>query len=94
MIPLLFALACAGDTTTGTSDSGTTDSGATATGTTDTAPPTQVTDTVALNGTAPAVPVPLPTFAALNQLGEPRGPEHLVGHATVVWFYPLADTPG
>jgi len=92
MIPLMFALACGGDSTTGTTDTGTTDSGTA--GTTDTAPVTSVTDTVSFYGTAPDQPVPLPTFAAINQLGEPRGPDDLTGHATVLWFYPLADTPG
>ncbi len=94
MIPLMLALACGGDdTTTGTTDTGTTDSGTTA-GTADTEPPTEVTDTAGFYGEAPPEPVPLPTFAAINQHGEARGPDHLVGHATVLWFYPLADTPG
>ncbi len=87
MISLVFALACAADDSVATGGSGSDDSD---TG----APATEVTDTEGFNGTSPREPVPLPTFAALNQYGDPRGPEDLLGHATVIWFYPLADTPG
>lgn len=44
--------------------------------------------------TAATAPLPLPAFAVTNHLGEPRGPEHLQGHPTVLWFYPMAGTPG
>ena len=93
MISLMFALACGGDSTTGTAgtDTGASDTGS---GATDSGPATEVTDTVSFYGTAPAEPVPLPDFAAINQYGEPRGPDDLLGHATVLWFYPLAETPG
>jgi hypothetical protein len=94
MIPLMIVLACGGDTTTGSTDTGTSATDTGTTGTTDSAPVTSVTDTVSFFGTAPPVPVPLPTFAAINQLGEPRGPDDLVGQATVLWFYPFADSPG
>jgi hypothetical protein len=96
MLSLLFAMACTAGDTGSTGDSGVGDSGTGDSGTTqDTEPPvTEITDTQDLYGTFPAVEAPLPEFAALNQLGEPRGPDDLVGHATVIWFYPLADTPG
>lgn len=92
MIPLMLSLACTATDTGSAGDSGGVgDSGVS---TTDTEPATEITDTVSLYGTAPAHPVPLPDFAALNLDGAPRGPGDLVGHPTVIWFYPLADTPG
>ncbi len=36
----------------------------------------------------------LPSFEALNHEGEARGREHLLGRPTVIWFYPMASTPG
>jgi hypothetical protein len=47
-----------------------------------------------LNGSWPAEEVPLPTFTASNMDGTARGPEHLTGQVTVMWFYPYADTFG
>lgn len=41
---------------------------------------------------APAADVP--EFAAVNHLGEPRSRADLVGHPTVLWFFPAAGTPG
>jgi len=48
----------------------------------------------ALNGTRPPALLPVPDFAAVNLDGTPRGREDLVGHPTVVWFYPAAGTSG
>ncbi len=48
----------------------------------------------ALHGVAPAAPVPLPEFAAVSHDGSPRSRADLVGHPTVVWFFPAAGTPG
>ncbi len=45
----------------------------------------------ALTGQPPENPVPLPDFAALNQDGEPRGPQDLLGQPTVIWFFPNAE---
>jgi hypothetical protein len=48
-----------------------------------------------LNGTAPASPLGPPSFAAVsNRDGQPRVPADLVGHPTVMWFYPAANTGG
>ena len=61
------------------------------------APATQAvaTDaTASLHGTRPDAPVPPPTFSAVTQDGEPRSREHLLGHPTVLWFFPFAGTPG
>ena len=47
-----------------------------------------------LHGTAPADPLPVPDFEAINRDGKSRSKPDLVGHPTVVWFYPLANTSG
>ncbi len=47
-----------------------------------------------LVGDKPARALELPTFAAVAHNGQPRGPEHLKGHPTVIWFYPAAGTAG
>lgn len=47
-----------------------------------------------LYGHAPAVAVPAPVFTATNRDGTPRGRDALLGHPTVIWFYPAAGTPG
>lgn len=46
------------------------------------------------HGQEPAAPIPLPSFAATNRDGTPRGPEHLRGSVTAMWFYPAAFTGG
>lgn len=47
-----------------------------------------------LYGEAPPDALPLPEFVATNFDGGARGPADLVGHPTVVWFFPFAGTPG
>ncbi|MBM4389509.1 MAG: hypothetical protein FJ090_00175 [Deltaproteobacteria bacterium] len=47
-----------------------------------------------LHGVAPSEPVPVPEFAATNRDGTARTSVDLVGHPTVIWFYPLANTAG
>ncbi|MDP2315781.1 MAG: hypothetical protein Q8P41_22980 [Pseudomonadota bacterium] len=90
---LLLLLACTGpgkDDTSSVADSGDTDSN-------DTSGDTDPGDTDLpddLNGTAPAAAVALPTFSARNQYGEARSEADLVGHPTVLWFYPAAGTYG
>ena len=86
---LLLLLACtapkdAADDTAAVADSGDTD--AVDSGDTD------LPD--GLNGTAPDAPVALPTFTARNQAGETRTDADLLGHPTVMWFYPAAGTYG
>jgi len=51
-------------------------------------------DTDGLHGDPPAEPKPLPTFSALNSDGAERGQDDLLGHPTVLWFYPIASTGG
>lgn len=47
-----------------------------------------------LNGAVPTDALEAPEFVATAHTGEPRGREHLLGHPTVLWFYPLASTSG
>ena len=48
----------------------------------------------AYNGTPPSSPVSAPEFAATNRDGGARDREDLLGHPTVMWFYPAAGTYG
>mgnify|MGYP003394758300 CR=1 FL=1 len=52
------------------------------------------TSTEGLNGEWPASAVPAPEFEAKNMDGSTRSKPDLVGHPTVVWFYPLAGSGG
>ena len=47
-----------------------------------------------LAGVAPATPLSIPEFSAVNQDGAPRSRDDLLGHPTVVWYFPAAGTPG
>jgi hypothetical protein len=48
-----------------------------------------------LTGRIPENPLPVPEFSAVfNYDGSARTQVDLVGHPTVVWFYPLAGTYG
>lgn len=47
-----------------------------------------------LHGSAPAENLPAPEFVAVNRDGTARGQPDLIGHPTVVWFYPAAMTSG
>ncbi len=47
-----------------------------------------------LNGDVPRSPVSAPEFAAVNFDGSARSREDLLGHPTVMWFYPAAATSG
>jgi cytochrome oxidase Cu insertion factor (SCO1/SenC/PrrC family) len=48
----------------------------------------------ALHGERPTAPVSVPDFRAQEQHGQPRSKEALLGHPTVLWFYPAAATAG
>jgi len=52
------------------------------------------TDTDALHGTQPGEALEAPDFTAWNSDGEERSKPDLIGHPTVVWFYPAAATGG
>ncbi|MDP2308928.1 MAG: hypothetical protein Q8P18_23095 [Pseudomonadota bacterium] len=96
---LLLLFACAGP---GSSDSVSSDKDTSAdtsqvsdSGDADTDTDTDTdTDVQELYGTPPASPVGLPTFTAHNQYGEARSEADLLGHPTVLWFYPAAGTYG
>jgi len=47
-----------------------------------------------LNGTLPASNLEPVEFLALNRDGSERTAADLVGQPTVMWFYPLANSPG
>jgi hypothetical protein len=47
-----------------------------------------------LNGTVPDTALPAPEFVATNRDGGARAREDLLGHPTVMWFYPAAATAG
>jgi hypothetical protein len=51
-------------------------------------------DAASLHGERPTTPISTPDFQALNQHGQPRTKEALLGHPTVMWFYPAAATAG
>ena len=46
------------------------------------------------NGTIPNDALEAPDFAATNRDGGSRDREDLLGHPTVMWFYPAAGTYG
>jgi len=46
-----------------------------------------------LHGTAPAQALAVPTFEAINSDGSARSTPDLLGHPTVMWFFPYAGTP-
>ena len=53
------------------------------------------TDTdVSFNGTLPDDPISAPDFAATNRDGSARDRDDLLGHPTVLWFYPAAFSGG
>jgi len=60
---------------------------------TDTDADTTITDEM-LNGSFPEKPIPVPEFVATSDTGEQRTEVDLVGHPTVMWFYPAANTSG
>ena len=51
-------------------------------------------DSGVLFGQRPASALSLPTFMALNSDGASRTQADLLGHPTVMWFFPFAGTPG
>ncbi len=47
-----------------------------------------------LNGSVPDEALAAPEFAATNRDASGRDREDLLGHPTVIWFYPAAATAG
>ena len=87
-----------GGTDDGGADDGGTDDGGTDDGGTDAGDSgddgSAGIDWDSLNGDVPASPVSAPEFAATNMDNTARAREDLLGHPTVMWFYPAALTPG
>lgn len=90
MTMLLLLFACATEAPA-PGDSGLADSADTAA---DSGDP-QAWDTAEeLNGHWAAERIPAPEFVATNRDGAARSKPDLVGHPTVLWFYPAATTAG
>lgn len=51
-------------------------------------------DAADLYGVAPQTAVAAPEFTAINHDGATRTREDLLGHRTVMWFFPFAQSPG
>jgi peroxiredoxin len=47
-----------------------------------------------LHGERPSAPVPAPEFQAVAHTGAARTRTDLMGHPTVLWFFPIVGTPG
>ena len=47
-----------------------------------------------LSGTEPSADIPVPEFTATSHDGSSRTSADLLGHPTVMWFFPAAATPG
>jgi hypothetical protein len=83
-----------GTTSTATSVTSTAETTPT-TGTDETTPTPTDTAPLVLNGTAPPVALSVPSFTdVVNQDAQARTQADLVGHPTVMWFYPAAATAG
>lgn len=95
MTQLLLLAACVGGslTETGADTNTVADSGDSA-DTGDTAEGTDVDTGVDLNGEWATDRVPAPEFVATNRDGTARSRPDLIGHPTVIWFYPAAGTSG
>lgn len=51
-------------------------------------------DSAELNGTVPPEALAAPEFSATNRDGGKRSRPDLIGHPSVIWFYPAATTGG
>lgn len=93
---LALSLACQSPDDAGAPvDTAAEDSGAQDTDDTDDTHDTDDTDLPGdLHGTPPEEAVPAPEFAARDEHGAARSRDDLLGHPTVLWFYPAAGTYG
>ncbi len=89
VLTILLALACTPGDTQETEDTQDTED-------TEVVEDTDVNDVDwdGLYGEVPSEALPAPEFAATNRDGSARSKEDLLGHPTVVWFYPMAATSG
>lgn len=60
----------------------------------DTGPPVDTALYGDLEGDRPDEYLEAPEFSARNQHEEERGQDDLLGHPSVLWFYPMANTSG
>ena len=90
---LLLALlsACTSDGPDGDDDTASGSPDDTQLGTGDTGPVDVPDDT---HGAVPSVALEAPEFAATNRDGGARDREDLLGHPTIMWFYPAAGSYG
>jgi hypothetical protein len=100
-LPLILLLACGGsDGVTSPDETGDEDDILTFgddddDGSTDTDTDTSSTTlTGDFNGTLPPIEIAAPDFSAQNRDESLRSKDDLLGHPTVLWFFPFAGTPG
>ncbi|GDX83031.1 hypothetical protein LBMAG42_48420 [Deltaproteobacteria bacterium] len=97
MTQLLLLAACVGasltETGAGADTNTVADSGDSA-DTADTAEGTDVDTGIELNGEWATERTAAPEFVATNRDGSARSRPDLIGHPTVIWFYPAAGTSG
>lgn len=60
----------------------------------DTTAPVTPPDTASYHGTQPPRALAAPEFVAHNYDNAVRGRQDLLGHPTVMWFFPATGTPG
>ena len=100
MLLLVFLFACSGDLSDshgGDGDADTdadSDSDSDADSDSDSDSDSDTDTDVSFNGTVPGEPISAPEFAATNRDGSSRDRSDLIGHPTVLWFYPGAFTSG
>ena len=82
------------DTDTDTDSDSDSDSDADTDSDTDSDTDTDTDTDVSFNGTVPDVPISAPEFDATNRDSTARDRDDLLGHATVMWFYPAAFSGG
>jgi hypothetical protein len=58
------------------------------------APEPEAAQSLDLRGSRPETALAAPEFKATNRDGAARAREHLIGQPTVLWFFPMAGTPG
>ena len=90
---LLLLASCAFTEAPATASDSAADSGPLA-DSSDTAEGTEVDTATNLNGEWATERTPAPEFVATNRDGSARSRSDLIGHPTVIWFYPAAGTSG
>ncbi len=91
---LLFLLACTSGAPDPSTDSGAVADSDSTTDSADSDDGTPVDTGLELNGSWATNRIPAPEFVATNRDKTDRSRVDLIGHPTVVWFYPAAGTSG